>query len=451
MNRLLYILQFLAAVTLCTAHNMFKRGGLATVPLAFAVTGDDDDFEKEVLTGFKTMKKSQEELTTKFDNLDKETKKAFEELTKVKNNLNSISEFEQKLAKVNVLLRREQRAAYDPIKRIEMDDELRTRINVAVRLASKDPAIRQMGEEMGKSLTKRTLYSEATPGSTFITADLASEIYDTLASYGVWRTFGVQRVGTKTTKFPVSTARPVALAVRKLSNRKLAEDATIAGTSVDCDVVLWGVLLGVERELLEDAEYDVTSYVLENFAEAMAFRLDHLCLTADGGNDEFDSDISGVLTTGTAATATAGNTSIATLELEDFVNCLTTVDEGVLNRPTRWWAHPRNIARFALVRDDNNRPIFQTALEMPTAGIGSILGSPVTPANVMPSTNAAGDKVAVFGDPRGHVLGLRTDVGFDTSDDFAFDGVKRMFRGLARAGAKTRKAGAFAVLTLPAS
>ena len=445
MNTLRLLFHYIAAVTLMTAHNLLRLGGLNTVPLALGVAEGADEFEKEVLAGMKTMRSKTDELVANFGNLQKETKQAFEELTRVKNNLNSLAEFETALKKVQLQLRNEQRMAFgNPVKRIEVDEELRTRLNVAVRLASTDATIRAVGMAMAKSLS-----TDASPGSNYITPALASEIYDTLASYGVWNTFGVQRLGTKTTKFPVSTARPVALAVRKLSNRKLVEDTNIAGTSVDCDVVLWGVLLGVEQELLEDDEYDVTSYVLENFAEAMAYRLDHLCLTADGGDDEYDSGISGVLTTGTAATAAAGNTSIANLELEDFVNCLTTVDEGVLNRPTRWWAHPRNIARFALVRDENNRPIFQTALEVPTPGLGSILGSPVTPANVMPSTNSANDKVAVFGDPRGHVLGLRTDIGFATSDDFAFAGVKRMFRGTVRAGAKTRKAGAFAVLTLP--
>jgi HK97 family phage major capsid protein len=259
-------------------------------------------------------------------------------------------------------------------------------------------------------------------------------------------------VGRATTKFPVSTARPIAKAVRKLSNRKLAEDANIAGTSVDCDVVLWGVLLGVERELLEDAEYDVTAYVMENFAEAMALKLDELCLTADGTDDETDSGMSGVFVTGTAAAAAAGNITTETTDLDDWVKCLTTVDAGVLNRPCRWWINPRTLARALLVRDLNGRPIFQTALEAPAyGGVGSILGYPVTPSHAAPSTNAANAKIAVFGDPRAHVLGLRADFAFDASDDFAFDGVKRMFRGLARAGVKTRKATGLAVLTLPAA
>jgi HK97 family phage major capsid protein len=414
-----------------------------------------DEFEKEVLASVKSIQTKQDELVSKYDNLQKETKTAFEDFTKVKNNLNSLDEFKTSLGKVQLQLRREQRMAFgDPVRRISADDELRTRLNglVRVALAAKDPQVGKIGEDMLKGMTKRTLITSSTPGSTFMTTDLANEIYDVLGQFGVWNTFAVQRVGTTTTKFPVTTAHPVALSVRKLSNRKLTEDSTLAGTSVDCDVVLWGVLLGVEVELLQDAEFDVTSYVVENFGQAMAYRFDHLCLNADGSDDEVDDNNTGVFHSGTAAACAAGNTTVETTDFEDWTRALTTVSAVVLSRPARWWIHPTTIARLLAVKDLSGRPMFLTATEAPTyGGIGSLLGYPITPSHAAPSANTASAKVAVFGDPRAHVFGLRTDFGIDASDDFAFDGVKRMFRGLARAGGKTRRATGLAVVTLAGS
>lgn len=422
---------------------------------AGAPTADTDtEFETKVLKGVEGIQKSQDQLVEKYDNLQKETKTAFEELTKVKNQMNSISDFEAKLKKVELAMRREQRMAFgDPVKRISADPEMRQRFNGLIRLACrKDPGVIELGKSMLKDVQERALTTGATPGSTFITPELANEIYNVLATYGIWNTFDVHRLGTSVQKFPVSTARPIAYAVRKLSNRKMVEDSTIAGTSVDCEAFLWGVLLGVETELLQDAEYDVTGYVLDNFGEALSFRLDHLCLTADGTDDENDSGISGVFETGTAATAASGNTTTETTDFEDWVKALTTVAPVVLTRPARWWIHPTTLARTLGVKDGNGRPIFLTATEAPTyGGLGSILGYPVTPAHAAPSANTAGSKIAVFGDPKAHVLGLRQDIGFDASDDFAFDAAKRMFRGLARAGAKTRRPTGLAVVTLAGS
>ena len=447
-------LQWLAAVTCCIAYNIFRGAGLPMMPLSMAVE-DNSDFEKKVMDGVGSIQKQTDILVQNYDQLSKDTKKAFEELTIVKNAANSVAEFEQKLKKVELQLRREQRMAFgDPIRRISGDEEMRTRLNGLVRMAlgHRDPSIFELGSKMLKGMTQRTLTTGSTPGSTFITTELANEIYDVLATYGVWNTFAVQRMGTTTTKFPVTTARPTAYAVRKLNNRKMTEDTDLAGTSVDLTAELWGVMLGVEVELLQDAEYDVTGYLLEQFGEAIAARLDHIALVADGTDDENDAGMSGVFETGTTAAAASGNTTVETTDFEDWVKCLTTVAPVVLTRQARWWLHPTQLARALSVVDGNGRPLFLTATEAPSyAGIGSILGYPVTPALVAPSANTASSKIAVFGDPRAHVMGIRQDFGFEASDDFAFDAVKRMYRGLARAGSKTRAATGFAVLTLAAS
>jgi HK97 family phage major capsid protein len=417
--------------------------------------GAASDFEGKVLEGVERIQTKQDKLVENYNQLDRDTKKAFEELTKVKNQMNSVEEFSVALKRVEKQLRREQRMAYgDPIQRISNDDELRQRFNGLIRLAlgKRDERVAKLGEDMLKGMKQRSLYAGATPGSTFVNNELANEIYDVLGTFGVWNTFKVHRMGAASTTFPITTAHPVAKSVRKLSNRKMVEDTTLAGTSVDATAVLWGVMLGVEQELLEDSEFDVTSYVLENFAEAMAYRLDHIALTADGTDDENDDSMIGVFESGTAAAAASGNTSVATTDFADWVRCLTTVSAVVLSRPARWWIHPTVLASALNVADLNGRPIFLTATEAPSyGGIGSILGYPVTPSHAAPSADEASATIAVFGDPNAHVMGLRRDFGFDASDDFAFDGAKRMFRGLARAGSKTRRATGLAVLTLAAS
>ena len=300
-------------------------------------------------------------------------------------------------------------------------------------------------------MVKRALGEDSSPGSTMIDDRLASEIYDTLSTYGVWSTFQVQRLGTKQTKFPVKTARPVANVILT-EGGTISDDATKAGTSVTLEVEVIATLLKVSLQLLQDSEFDVTADVLDDFAQATAYKLDWMCTQADGGADATDGGMTGVFGGGgTAAAAAATHSTTETTTLSDWTGALLAVDPQVLMRPAKWWIHPQHIVRAINVKDSNGRPIFLTANEAPTVGgIGSILGYPVVPTMAAPTANVATTKVAVFGDPRGQVVGLRQDFAFESSDHYSWNTYERTFRGIARAGTKVRRALAFAVLTLTA-
>lgn len=408
----------------------------------------------------KAVKTKQETLVADFDRLQKETKSAFEDLTKLKTSANdqaaSAVAFTRKLKEIEGLLRSEVRMAFgDPARRISVCPEKRTLFNALIRAA-----VLGNGEKLPEKFTKsieesglrqRALGEDTSPGSTYIIDDLLAEIYDTLAMFGVWNTFAVRRLGTKITKMPVKTARPVANFVLTEAGT-IADDTAKAGTSVNLEVEVIAALLNVSLQLVQDAEFDVTADVLNDFAEAYSNRLDHAAINAAGAANGTDGGMTGVFQGGTAATADTGDTSVEVLEFEDVTRCLLTVDPVVLQRPARWWMHPQILVRLLSIKDSNGRPIFLTAMEAPAAGsIGTILGYPVTPAHAAPSTNAASAKVAVFGDPNGNVVGVRQDFTFEASDHHRWNTFERSFRGVGRAGTKIRRAQAFAVLTLSAT
>lgn len=427
----------------------FWRCGI--VPEDGGGTMTEEEFRKKAVDGIgeltketKLVKSQQEKLLENYDQLDKKTKTAMEELTKVKNEQNDVSEFKQSLKRLQVQLRHEQRQAFgDPIARIASCPDRRAALNAHIRKISG----RDLDDAQQKAIT-----IDGSLGGTIISDDLGPELYDTLATYGKWSTLGVRSVGKKTTKYPIKTVRPTAKFVRKMTGRKLVDDTDKAGTSLDAAVELIGVLLLIEDELLEDAEVDIVRDVLEDFEEAVNYRLDFMAFMADGTNDELHGAYTGVFEAGTTATAATGNTTIGNLDLDDYLKCLTTVDAKVLERQAKWWQHPQNLARSIAIKDGNGRPIFQTALEAPSFGaIGSILGYPVELIHVGPSTDAAGEKVAAFGDPQAQVVPIRKSIELAQSDDFAFDGVQRAFRAVARAGTGTRRATGFAILTTAAS
>lgn len=417
-----------------------KNGGGAAL--------SEKEFQGKVLGKLDEQKETVDTLTKNLEDLDKDTKKSVEDLHKsikaFEGTSGQVKDVETALAKVKLQLVNEQRMANgDPVQRISADEEKRVKFNAVVRNAAGGIGL---NEEM-----KTSLGEDSSPGSTMINDDLSNDIYDSLAMYGIFPSFDVKRLGTKTTKFPVKTARASAGWVLT-EGGTIPEDTAKAGTSVNLTVEVCASLLPVSKQLLEDSEFDVTADVLDDFAQSCAERIDHAALVADGTADATHGGFTGIFQGGTGVNAASGNTTVEALDFEDITKVLLGVDPIVLNRNARWWMHPQILVRMLSIKDSNGRPIFLTALEAPTVGaIGSILGYPVTPSFVAPNTNSAGNKVAAFGDPRAQVVGIRRDFEFEASDHAGWNTYERSFRGIARAGVKTRKASALGVLTLAAS
>jgi HK97 family phage major capsid protein len=380
----------------------------------------------------------------------KENRSVAEEFTLLKNQTGEIEKLVPAFQKFMDARQREYHmatASLSPVRRIQADPVKRAAFNLLVRQACFRG---DAGAAAAIEAIKKDLDTANTPGSTLINTGLLPEIYDTLGTFGIWNTLGVRRLSTKTTNMPVKTVRALATWLDEAT--AIDPDATKAGSTTPIAVKKAGVLLLVSRELLQDAEFDVTADVLDDFAEAIAYRLDHSFFVADGTADSTDGGFTGVFEAGTAATAADGNVTVESLDMEDFIRCLTVVDPVVLSRMSKWWMHPTTIARALAVKDGNGRPIFLTALEAPTyGGIGSILGYPVVPGHALPSTNAASAKVAAFGDPNGYVVGIRQDIELASSSEYSFNTDEVAFRGIARAAGKIRRAQAFGILTLPAA
>jgi HK97 family phage major capsid protein len=437
---------------------------------------EDAEFQTKVLesvetieTEVKSQKTKQQMLLENYEQLSKKFKEQMEEFTRLKKTANdqqaNADKFVRQIKVLEDQLRNEARAAFgNPVHRIQKDEKLRNIFNALIRQALVGPNEKlgdrwagilkeaQQDQEARSKALGRALGEDTSPGSTLIDDRLASEIYDTLDMFGIWNTFQVVPVGNQTVKFPVKTARATANFI--LTEGGTVSDATITGTSVSCVIEVIAALINVSLQLIEDAEFDMTGYVLNDFAQAYAERLDFACLNADGTADATNGGMTGIFQGGTAATADQGagaDDTVEELEFEDVTRCLLTVDPVVLNRSARWWIHPRILVRMLSIKDSNGRPIFLTALEAPTPGaLGSILGYPVTPAFKAPSTNSASQKVAAFGDPAGLVVGMRRGFTFEASDHFRWNTLERSFRGWGRAGTKIRRALSFAILTLGA-
>lgn len=410
---------------------------------------DDDGGSTAVLEGLQAAKKQMDDITTKVDQWMPETKKASEELTKLKNSFegfdSQVANITKTMNQLRLQLARERSISFaDPVERILQDDEQRTLLSAMFR-----KALAHRGAQLSERHVK-ALSEASSPGSLTVNAALSRNIYELLPSYGIWSTLAVEQLGTLTTKFLVDTVDPIAYVIDEAG--AFTDDSNIAGASVSATVVKIGVILKISRELLQDAERDIPGSVLKKFARAIAYRLDYLAFRADGTADATHGGCTGVFNYGTLATAASGNTTMETLDFEDITAVLLTPGVEALNRASRWWMHPHILVRFLHIKDSNGRPIFLTSTEAPTpGGIGSILGFPVTLGNVLPTTNTAGSKVAAFGDPDSFVVGIRQDVETMWSEHAYFANDQVGVRGVMRAAAKGRLATGIALLKTAAS
>jgi len=392
--------------------------------------------------------------------LDPEVKKAGEELTRVKNAMNDFDAVSKALEKTMRALKLNARSSFgDPIRRaLDNSDELRFTLNAIARhLASLgkdgikcDPAFSRHIEDT-LSRQKALTGVDTSLGQATVPIETFNEIFDTLLEYGDYSTLNVMRIGMRTVVLPVATARPQFYWIGAQS--ALAEGGTITsgaftGSQVLLIVQTLACLMYVSRELLADSTVDLAPYVMRQMIESEAQGMDAAAFIGNGNQDTTNAGYVGLFNaplanTNLAANATAGNTSVGALQLEDFVNVLLTVSPIVLKRKARWWAHPQVIALASLIRDKMGRPLFQTFTEVPKAGLMSILGYEVIPTAIAPNVNGAGQPVFAFGDPQGVDIGLRADLEFATSADIGFPQNLMAYRALIRAGVKIK--------TVPAS
>lgn len=397
-----------------------------------------------------TIEGQQAEMLKNVGNLDTKTKEALEELTKVKNTQASMQEVIVSMQKLNTRLSLERRAAFgDPIQRLLADEERVNRCYLEICKFLDHKA--QAEKKVGADFMKKALGEDTSPGSTYLTPEMARDIYDLFQTYGKWGTLGVESVGTQVQKMPVDTAEPVCTVILTEGDA-IPDDTNKAGTSVNLDMEVYAVLLKVSMQLLEDSTYDVAARVMKQFRNAFNYRLDFTSFAGAGTANGTHGGVTGVINFGTAVTADATRTSIALTKYTDWLKCLTGVNPTVLERAPRWWMHPTLAAAAIGVQDSNGRPIFQTALEAPGGGgVLNLFGYPVSFVGALPSTNAASAKVAAFGDGNAMAVGVRRDFQFEASDHYAWNTWQRTFRGVARADAVGKAADGLTVLTLPAA
>lgn len=420
----------------------------------------EQEFRTKVLENVTAVKKQHEAIDQNFKTLDAQSKKLSEDFSahvKAFEGLPSqVQVIERSLETIRLKQANERRANFGShIERICGDPDMRDCVNGVIRLAAfnggkRGLVIPDKQQKAAEDYARTGLLEASGAGSGYIYTELLPAIYGLIAEYGIWSKFDVIPLSQKAANMIVDTTDPTMVWTAEAT---ASSETNYAGGNVALAV---GKLLGwmsVPNELLEDSVVDIGRYVLPKFANATAKALDWACTSADGTADATDGGFTGIFGGGgTAAVAASGNVSMATLDLEDFIAAMAAVNAAALSKQCCWWIHPTNLVKALAIKDLNGRPIFLPSTDAPSLGaIGSILGYPVILTHAAPATNSTSDKVAVFGDPMGLAVGLRSDFAFAMSDQILFKEDSTVFRARARAAVKVKQATAFGVLTLAAS
>ena len=170
--------------------------------------------------------------------------------------------------------------------------------------------------------------------------------------------------------------------------------------SVDLDGYLAGALVLIGRSVSNNADFNVTDFIVNEIAERMAYFIEGECLKGSGS-----SAATGALSTTTSMTA-ASATAVTANEL---IALQTKVKQGH-QRNACWTMHPDTFTAIKQLKDSQNRYLLQGdfSSEFPYR----LLGKPVYLSDNMP-TMAASSKAILYGDYSGLSVNIREDISIE--------------------------------------
>ena len=255
---------------------------------------------------------------------------------------------------------------------------------------------------------------------TLINQQNAAEIWQQVPEFSAaLRTFRKVNMGTKQTRYPVIAALPNAGFIT-------GEDIDDAYSTKPTTVMSWtdrfleaeeiaGIVL-IPENVLDDAAFNVWDEVRPRIAEAVGAALDAACFFGTNAPASWPDGI-------VPAAIAASNSYVlgaSSVDLAEDLNQIMGLVEADGYDPTGFYA--ARTLRMALrgLRDDNNQPIYSSSLKADGV-VNGLYGLGLDFV-----TNGAWDAaaaVAVVGDARFAILGIRQDITYKFLDQATVGGV----------------------------
>lgn len=173
-----------------------------------------------------------------------------------------------------------------------------------------------------------------------------------------------------------------------------------------------GAIVTLTRELLEDQEIDLFSFIASRVAEGFARKEDEAFFTGEGTGDTANAEFEGVLYATGANEATMIGDAFTDLTADDLLNMQDESPQSIA-RNGKYYMHRsiRNLVRK--LKDDQGNYIYQNPSE---SGPALIWGRPVVEVEVMPSVadSDADTAFIIYGDlKKSSILGYKGAISAD--------------------------------------
>lgn len=402
---------------------------------------------------------SKPEFLKNFDRLTTGTKTAFENLELTRRN-GSEAELQTAVLRSSRALADEQRLAGDPVDRyFAANPEQRYFWNaVARKVGGAGLEAGSIEEKVFKALSPGLEPGDGVGFGT-LPVPVSEEIFDLLLIYGAFKDLGVSPMPGAFTKFVVVNGLPTVLVypTDKQGYITTPVDNTLSGLNLGgpgaaqaCNTFIG--LIEASRELLNDSRVDLAGLIFRLFFQAIAGAIDYCAFQGNGNGDLTNAYQTGIFLDANIKSnqvKLVGQTKLAMLARNDFINTIGVVNSAALQRPCRWYINPKFIPALLTLKDgDGASWLLKTPAD--TGNEWHLVGFPVTWAAAAPGIEAANAKVAAFGEPNSYCVGIRQLFELMSSEGVKFAGNIRQIRALARGKCITRDATGFATLQLSA-
>jgi len=313
----------------------------------------------------------------------------------------------QKWLKDQETLREKKSGIYQP----EVQDK-RKNLNKYLReflSAAMDNDVAAIQQLNGMTRKELTTDAEGSPfGGYVIDSELSAEIRHLITEYGDARreatslqlSKGSYRANTLATDINVYwvdegaaiKSDQVVLAQDSLELKKLAVIATLT------------------RELMEDSEVDLFSFIAGRVAEQFAKAEDAMFFVGDGGGDF--GGFTGILNNNATNEVNMTGITFSSLTADDLLDMQDATPSGALAN-ARYYMHRSIMNVVRKLKDENGMPIFQP---LSVAGPATIWGRPVVLIESMPAITDSDEETAfvLFGDlKRSSIFGFKGAISAD--------------------------------------
>lgn len=425
MNTFKLFLQWIAAVTLVTAHNLLRASGIGCAPLMLGVTGTEDkrkSVDDQLLESLGGINKRLEVLA-QIEKQVGEQKTAYDQVTQIVN---------------------EMKAAIDALKKQQLairGARIRRGGDVTPECAKFLGAVYlqagltqgKFGGEWGRKAGE--LVTEVIGKAALTTADIplpeeySGEVVELVNEYGMARKYGtVFPLGAGTVKLPRLATSP-AFGLIAMSAALPEKSPQVAW--VTFSAAKWGGIVRLPAEIDEDSIVGMGQFLARYAAREMAAIEDVVFFTADG-TATYDS-LSGLLKHFDAAASrvvlAGGGTANDDATLANVRSMRAKVASAVLKRGA-YYFHPSFESLFSGFNTAGDKPYIANGVNGATLD-----GFPIHWVDALPplSSDAAVSTVfGGFGDPSFTYLGVRGGMRFDTSKEAGFTTDEILVRAIER-------------------